>query len=311
MAIPSHEKAQEFVDKVVPTFQEHVRWELTPGVMLPGNTNFTISLMNKALTFMTSSVMGMTAMDIGTVNGCGAFELERRGASAVFAVDIMPPDFFGFKQLHSLLSSKVTFLRVRCYELPAIFEPNSFDFVQFSGVMYHLRHPMLSVDAIYTLLKPGGIAAIETATAGSQYTHKPDFDVSKEDSDWIKFVDHFQFHVPDGSKQDDYTNWFFPSMVSLTRFFTSSGFEVLWTKDLGERGQLVVRKIAERDFLSHGYKVGDFVRPALMDPSAAAADPSKYRKFFFVPVAAGGCTALHLCDATSRLSCRLTAIGVG
>eukprot|EP00401_Gymnodinium_catenatum_P020091 CAMPEP_0117552436 /NCGR_PEP_ID=MMETSP0784-20121206/49706_1 /TAXON_ID=39447 /ORGANISM="" /LENGTH=272 /DNA_ID=CAMNT_0005349507 /DNA_START=51 /DNA_END=869 /DNA_ORIENTATION=- len=269
MAVPSHEIAQDFVEKIVPTFMTHLKWEVVPGaVSLPGHTDASLKLMDTALSFVTTSVKSMIAMDIGTVNGCGAFELERRGATTVYAVDIVNPRSFGFKQLHSLLPSKVTFLRVRCYELPALFESSSLDFIQFSGVIYHLRHPMLSVDAIYTLLKPGGIAAVETAIAESYITHKPDIDPSKQDAGWIKFVNYNQHVMEDGSASFDYSNWFFPSFKSLRQWFDSSGFEVLWSHDGGDRAQLVVRKITERSFITKGYGIADVIRPALLDPIA-------------------------------------------
>jgi predicted RNA methylase len=44
---------------------------------------------------------GLSVLDVGTTNGAASFECEKRGAREIVAVDICPPDGFGFINLQN------------------------------------------------------------------------------------------------------------------------------------------------------------------------------------------------------------------
>ncbi|CAK9077526.1 DUF1698 domain-containing protein [Durusdinium trenchii] len=275
MRIPSATEAEEFLAKT--TFQNHIIWDLVPGkVQLNGNTKVALELGERALSAALTNETAkgkedLQAMDIGTVNGCVAFELERHGVKTVYAVDIMPPTHFGFQQLHKLLSSQVTFVRTRGYELASLFEHNSFDLIVMSGVLYHLRHPIVMIDVLWLLLKVGAVAAIETAiTETLQLAQLPPANLSMESYNWVKFIQYYAHTNPEGRVTYDRTNKFFPSMDALVEFFSDSGFEVLWQKDLITRGHLLVRKTSTRRFQKTGYSISDQLQVALQDPIPCA-----------------------------------------
>lgn len=116
-------------------------------------------------------VRGKRCLDIGTFDGYLAFELERRGASEVVAVDVedhllwdWPPDYrsadlardpgfsgppkgAGFRLAAELMESKVDWRPISIYELdPA--ELGTFDVVVCGSLMLHLRDPLRALEAV-------------------------------------------------------------------------------------------------------------------------------------------------------------------
>lgn len=134
--------------------------ELAPGVVTPGWFD-TRELVAK-LPFPTS-LAGKRCLDIGTFDGFWAFELERRGASEVVAVDVLDPTRWdwpadaddasiraigarkgrgdGFLVAKDALGSKVERLEQSVYDL-APTENGMFDFVYVGSLLLHLRDPV-------------------------------------------------------------------------------------------------------------------------------------------------------------------------
>src|SRR5260370_10343583 len=78
---------------------------------------------------------GQRVLDIGAWDGWFSFEAERHGAE-VTATDCL--EVANFIHVHSALSSKVDYLILDFYDLPAL-GLGKFDFVFFLGVLYHLK----------------------------------------------------------------------------------------------------------------------------------------------------------------------------
>jgi tRNA (mo5U34)-methyltransferase len=116
-------------------------------------------------------VRGKRCLDIGTYDGFLAFELERRGAAEVMAVDIndhtkwdWPPDVRatgadnlanlagperggGFRLAAEALGSSVELRSISVYDLdPA--ELGTFDVVTCGSLLLHLRDPMRALEAV-------------------------------------------------------------------------------------------------------------------------------------------------------------------
>jgi hypothetical protein len=70
-----------------------MEWDITPEVQLPGMTRTSLELVERILALEPNIFAGVTgkgvrALDVGTVNGCAAFAMERLGGptSAVFSL---------------------------------------------------------------------------------------------------------------------------------------------------------------------------------------------------------------------------------
>jgi SAM-dependent methyltransferase len=186
-------------------FVWYQRFELAPGIFTPGahDVDRTLGLM-----MIPPDLTGLTVLDIGTTNGGLAFALEARGAARVLAVDIFPPDFFGFDRIHDLLSSHVEFLQASVYELASTVS-EQFDIVVFLGVLYHVRHPLLALDNVRALTR--GIAYIESEVLDSELPQGNDQAIAR-------------FYRA-GERADDSSNWFVPTLSCLLDWCRSAGLE--------------------------------------------------------------------------------------
>ncbi len=203
--IPTPEAARAFLDRS--EFVWHQRFELAPGVWTPGVSSVPW-LCNAA--GLPADLSGMTVLDIGTTNGGTAFELERRGASRVVAIDIFDPDWFGLRALTEFLGSSVEYVRASVYELAGRFsEP--FDLVIFWGVLYHLRHPLLALDNLRAVTR--GEASLETAVCDAEIPRRE------------RLRSLARFYRGDELSKDP-SNWFSPTVVALEDWCISAGFEI-------------------------------------------------------------------------------------
>lgn len=120
------------------------------------------------------NLRGKRVLDIGTFDGFFAFEMERRGAAEVVAIDVedhlqwdWPPDYrrpelardpgfsgppkgAGFRLIRDLTGSKAEWLPLSIYDLdPA--EVGSFDVVVLGSLLLHLRDPIRALEAVRTV----------------------------------------------------------------------------------------------------------------------------------------------------------------
>ena len=141
--------------------------ELAPGVVTPGWFDLR-PIVNR---MPWPDVRGKRCLDVGTYDGFLAFEMERRGAAEVIAVDIddhtkwdWPPDVRatggenlarlagpekggGFRIAQRALGSKVDRRPVSVYDLsPAAV--GTFDVVVCGSLLLHLRDPLRALEAI-------------------------------------------------------------------------------------------------------------------------------------------------------------------
>ena len=171
---------------------------LADGVMSPGERDIDLILTRAAIP---EDLTGLSVLDIGTSNGGVAFNAERLGAKRVVAVDIHDPSLYGFAQIASAIDSRVQFVRASVYELPGVLK-EKFDLVFFLGVLYHLRHPLLAVDALHALARDRVLIETEVSRAarGTGFYR--------------------------GEYRGDSSNWFVPSEQCVIDWFASSGFSV-------------------------------------------------------------------------------------
>lgn len=217
----SSDDAARFIEQA--TFVWHQRFELAPGVWTPGPSPIAWLCQEAGLP---DDLTGQAVLDIGTTNAGTAFELERRGAERVVAVDIFDPGWFGVRELVEFLGSNVEYVRTSVYELSQRFS-EGFDVVIFWGVLYHLRHPLLALDNVRAVTK--GYASLESAVCDHELRRK-----TRADS-------LVRFYRRDELGGDE-SNWFAPTVSALQDWCRSSGFDVsepaAWPEKAPERAML-------------------------------------------------------------------------
>jgi tRNA (mo5U34)-methyltransferase len=104
---------------------------------------------------------GMRVLDVGCAEGFFSFEAERRGAKEIVSIDSFPDSIRRFNICRSALGSKASPFLANVYELaPRTF--GTFDMVFFFGVLYHLRHPILALEKIFSVCS--GTMLLQTAS---------------------------------------------------------------------------------------------------------------------------------------------------
>jgi len=109
---------------------------------------------------------GKSVLDIGTWDGFYAFEAEKRGASRVVATDHwmwhQSTGKAGFDYAHTALGSKVEVIDLDILDHTPE-RIGKFDVVFFLGVLYHLRHPLLALESVASVVDD--LLILETYTA--------------------------------------------------------------------------------------------------------------------------------------------------
>lgn len=141
--------------------------DIAPGVTTPG----WFDLRHVVDRLPWPDVEGKRCLDIGTYDGFFAFEMERRGAAEVVAIDVedhllwdWPPDYrdsglprdpgfsgppkgAGFRLAHRLKGSRVDWRPINVYNL----DPDvhgKFDVVVMGSLLIHLRDPVRALEAV-------------------------------------------------------------------------------------------------------------------------------------------------------------------
>jgi tRNA (mo5U34)-methyltransferase len=111
---------------------------------------------------------GKRVLDIGAYDGFFSFEFERRGAE-VLSVDIWTDAMWEkFQFAIEKRKSQIKHKRIDVCDLTPD-EVGTFDIVFCAGVLYHLRHPLLALEAIRSVTD--GLLILETVTL-VPFTHE-------------------------------------------------------------------------------------------------------------------------------------------
>jgi tRNA (mo5U34)-methyltransferase len=167
---------------------------------------------------------GRRALDIGCNAGFYSFELARRGAD-VLAVDV---DEHYLRQARWAavelgLQERIEFRACGVYDL-ATLDAEAFDVVLFLGVLYHLRHPLLGLEAVAGVT--GDLLVVQTLTMPGEERVQAPTDMSIDDRDellrpgWpaMAFVEH--------ELAGDPTNWWAPNAACVEAMLRSCGLRV-------------------------------------------------------------------------------------
>lgn len=201
---PASKEVRDLVDR---TAWYH-RIELPGGLITPGRIGPSEAIL-RALDVI--DFRGRTVLDLGCWDGLWAFEAERRGASAVHAIDDVTQrdhlDSRGFTIARELLGSQVVYRPdVSVYDIDRSGLPNA-DIVLFLGVYYHLKHPLLAFSRLRRVCRENALLMVEGPAFRSLTRSYASFYYGR-------------WHVGDPS------NWWVPSRKCLRQMMECSFFRV-------------------------------------------------------------------------------------
>lgn len=204
---------------------ERMMWyhciHLTPAYHTPGICGWSREDKNWEQRYLfpdAGELAGKSLLDIGAMNGFFTFEAERRGASAVTAIDRDPTGFpdareaFGFAA--KTLNSKARYFARSVYDL----EPSDFgtyDYVLMYGVLYHLKFPL------YGLYRAASVCN-EVFLLETHVT-------LRDDLDWPMML-----FYPGKELNDEPTNWWGPNKRCVDAMMEHLGFEIEARYEFGQ-----------------------------------------------------------------------------
>lgn len=136
----------------------HIRLkdQVTPGRTNPAQQRWLAD-------HLPSSFRGQQVLDVGAWDGYFSFLAESRGATSVLAYDRLGSDghdgLRGFELAKQVLASSVQYQIGDLFDLPKL--GRTFDVILFLGVYYHLKNPELALEALRSVLAPGGTVYLE------------------------------------------------------------------------------------------------------------------------------------------------------
>ncbi|HXW76220.1 MAG TPA: DUF1698 domain-containing protein [Candidatus Eremiobacteraceae bacterium] len=192
-----------------------VRWwhimDLGQGVVTPGMID-PLGPEHGSRFKVPARLDGKSVLDIGAWDGAWSFEAKRRGAARVLATDSFSwggggwGTKDGFNLAREALGLDVEDQWIDVLNLSAD-RVGRFDVVFFFGVIYHMRHPMLSLERLRDVTTPGGLAIVESHV-----------DMLGERAPALAFY-------PGAECNGDVTNWFGPNPPALVGMLKSCGFD--------------------------------------------------------------------------------------
>jgi tRNA (mo5U34)-methyltransferase len=168
---------------------------------------------------------GKRALDIGCNAGFYTFELARRGAH-VLAVDV---DEHYLRQAAWAagelgLEDRIELRRMGVYDLARLDEP-PFEVVLFLGVLYHLRHPLLALDAVAE--RTGGTLVVQTLTQPGEERQATPPDLGMDERGRLREAGWPSMAFIEHELAGDPTNWWAPDAACVEAMLRSSGLEVV------------------------------------------------------------------------------------
>jgi len=179
--------------------------DLGHGILTPGQDDTPAKLRTIQ---MPEDLSGMTVLDVGAWDGFFAFEAERRGAKRVLAIDSVcwrnrPGAKDGFELARKVLRSKVEDLEMEVLDISSE-RIGVFDVVLFLGVLYHMRHPLLALERVFSVTKR--LLILETAVDAT-FTRRP-----------------AMVFYPGNELRGDSSNWWGPNRPAVEAMLRTVGF---------------------------------------------------------------------------------------
>ncbi|MDP6472100.1 MAG: methyltransferase domain-containing protein [Pseudomonadales bacterium] len=208
------------------------------GIYTPGSAARDYDHVFKYLDVDTSSFENMRVLDVGAATGGLSFFLEDCGANVV-ALDPDDPNQNGFNVVHEIRNSSVTHTRTSVYDICPD-QLGTFDIVFFFGVFYHLQHPLLALQRINSVCKPGALL-IGGGTSSDRWFFNDDDDWTQgadfESINSKRILNRAVLNVKNLNELalagfsakpylHDKTIWYLPNRSCLKEWLEASGFAV-------------------------------------------------------------------------------------
>lgn len=138
--------------------------ELAPGIITKGMDTPQTPMLPRMMV-RNCNLENMDCLDIGSMEGLIPIAMKRKGAKNVVATDAIPHCEKKMNALKEIYGVNFDFHTIGLlYDITAKLKPiyKGFDFINLSGVLYHVFSPMHVLAGIRPLLKKNGLMVIST-----------------------------------------------------------------------------------------------------------------------------------------------------
>jgi tRNA (mo5U34)-methyltransferase len=178
--------------------------EIAPGVVTPGSWDLRPTAERMP---WPPSLHGMRCLDVGTMDGFWAFELERRGAGEVVAIDLVDPERQdspaaqrrrgstparrlrggNFRVAAELLGSRAQYRDLSVYDLDPR-DIGEFDLIVMGYVLQMVRDPLRGLEAVRSVCR-GHLILLDTVSRPLSLIPSPlaRLDARRDGSEWFVF----------------------------------------------------------------------------------------------------------------------------
>jgi tRNA (mo5U34)-methyltransferase len=166
---------------------------------------------------------GMRVLDIGCNAGFFALEMKRRGAERVVGIDSDARYLAQAELASEVLGLHIELAQLSVYEVEQLRE--KFDWVIFSGVLYHLRYPLLALDLIRTHVV-SDMLLFQSMQRGSQEVSELANDYPFAEEAIFDEPGYPRLHFVEKRYSNDPTNWWIPNRACAEAMLRSAGFTI-------------------------------------------------------------------------------------
>ncbi|HEX6985064.1 MAG TPA: TIGR04290 family methyltransferase [Planctomycetaceae bacterium] len=171
-----------------------------------------------------ADLRGKSVLDIGCNAGFYSFEMKRRGADRVLAVDFDDHYLAQARFAADVLEVDVEFRRMSVYDLHKLGE--TFDLVIFMGVLYHLRYPLLALDLIREHVARD-LLLFQSMQRGSTEIEPLERDYPFDEREVFHRPGFPKMHFIEHRYAGDPTNWWVPNASCVEAMLRTAGFEII------------------------------------------------------------------------------------
>jgi len=199
-----------------------------------------------------ANLTGKSVLDIGCNAGFYAIEMKKRGAGRVLGID-SDDRYLAQARLASaaLGFADIEFRNHSVYDVAALGE--TFDWVIFMGVLYHLRHPLLALDLIREHVA-GEMMLFQTMQQGSQDVfdvpadhpfHKPG---TFDPPEYFDDPGYPKMHFIEKQFASDWTNWWAPNSACSQAMLRAAGFTI----EAQPEGEVYICRVSPVPYVQFG-----------------------------------------------------------
>ena len=186
--------------------------ELAPGVVTKGMDTPQTPMLPRMMV-RNCNLQGMDCLDIGSMEGLIPTAMVRKGAKSVLATDAIPHCQKKMDVVRKIYDVNFDFREIGLlYDLSfKLKDKGGFDFINLSGVLYHVFSPMHVLAGIRPLLKKNGLMVISTNVMNKEgYT--------------------LEYNAKGGLQMENNTFWYHsvPMLEQLIRFFKMVPIDFLY-----------------------------------------------------------------------------------